>query len=64
MYDLQKQRCKFKFCVKLGKIFTETFQLFKHAYGDGSLGRSNDISDLIVIVNQLSMTRDQKGIRP
>ena len=40
MSDLREQRCNVKFCVKLGKTFTETFELLKQAYGDDSLGRT------------------------
>ena len=40
MCDFLEQRCNVKFCVKLGKTFTETFQLLKQAYGDDALGRT------------------------
>ncbi|KAJ8927971.1 hypothetical protein NQ314_019497 [Rhamnusium bicolor] len=39
MFDLREQRCNVKFCVKLGKMFTETFQLLKEAYGGVALSR-------------------------
>lgn len=35
-----KQRANIKFCFKIGKSFTETFQLMKKAYGDDCLSRS------------------------
>jgi len=35
-----KQRTNIKFCFKIGKNFTETFQLMKQVYGDDCLSRS------------------------
>jgi len=35
-----KQRANIKFCFKIGKTFTETFQLMKQVYGDDCLSRS------------------------
>lgn len=35
-----EQRANIKFCFKLGKTFTETFNLMKQVYGDDSLSRS------------------------
>lgn len=35
-----EQRVNIKFCVKLGKSATETFQLLQQAYGDESLSRT------------------------
>ena len=32
-----KQRANIKFCLKIGKTFTETFQLMKQVYGDDCL---------------------------
>ena len=34
MKDLEEQRVCAKFCFKLGKTFTETFQMLQEAYGD------------------------------
>jgi transposase len=34
MKELEEQRVCVKFCCKLGKNFTETFQLLNHAYGE------------------------------
>ena len=34
------QRANIKFCLKLGKTFTERFQLMKQVYGDNSLFRA------------------------
>ncbi|CAK9809034.1 Protein GVQW3 [Anthophora quadrimaculata] len=34
------QRCNVKFCVKLGKTFTETFALLKQAYGGDTFSRT------------------------
>nr|APL98289.1 putative DD34D transposase [Bactrocera tryoni] len=36
-----EQRANIKFCFKLGKTFTETFQMMKKVYGDQCLSRSN-----------------------
>jgi hypothetical protein len=33
MKDLEKQHVCMKFCLKLAKTFTETFQMLKQAYG-------------------------------
>jgi len=37
MKDLEEQRVCFKFCFKLGKTFTETFQMLEQAYGEDCL---------------------------
>ncbi|MGR0317612.1 hypothetical protein [Klebsiella pneumoniae] len=36
----EEQRVCVKFCVKLGKMFTETFQMLQVAFGDECLSRS------------------------
>jgi len=40
MKDLEEQRVCVKFCLKLGKTFTETFQMLQQAYGEDSLSRT------------------------
>jgi len=35
-----EQGANIKFCFKIGKTFTETFQLMKQVYGDDCLSRS------------------------
>jgi hypothetical protein len=35
-----RQRCVFKFCVKLGKSGNETFEMVRQAYGGGTLSRA------------------------
>ncbi|CAK9816610.1 Protein GVQW3 [Anthophora quadrimaculata] len=35
-----EQRANIKFCFKLGKTFTETFELIKKVYGDDCLSRT------------------------
>lgn len=40
MQDDQEQRVAIKFCVKLGKSATETFEMLKTAYREGALSRS------------------------
>jgi len=40
MKDLEEQRVCVKFCFKLGKTFTETFQMLRQAYGEDCLSRS------------------------
>ena len=39
MKDLEERVCV-KFCFKLGKTFTDTFQMFQHAYGEDCLSRT------------------------
>jgi hypothetical protein len=34
MKDLEEQHVCVKFCLKLAKTFTETFQMLKQAYGE------------------------------
>ena len=36
-----KQRANIKFCFKIGKTFTGTFQLMKKVYGDDCLSRAS-----------------------
>jgi len=40
MKDLEEQRVCDKFCFKLGKTFTETFQMLQQAYGEDCLSRT------------------------
>jgi len=40
MKDLEEQRVCVKFCFKLGKTFTETFQMLHQAYGEDCLSRT------------------------
>src|SRR5215469_8516208 len=40
MKDLEEQRVCVKFCLKLGKTFTETFQMLQQAYGEDCLSRT------------------------
>ena len=40
MKELEEQRVCVKFCCKLGKNFTETFQLLNQAYGEDCMGRT------------------------
>jgi len=35
-----EQKANIKFCFKIGKTFTETFQLMKQVYGDDCLSRT------------------------
>jgi hypothetical protein len=35
-----EQRVCIKFCVKLGKCATETFEIFREAFGEHSLSRA------------------------
>ena len=37
-----EQRVNIKFCVKLDKTATETFQLLRDAYGDEALSRERE----------------------
>jgi hypothetical protein len=36
-----EQRVNIKFCVKVGKIPTETFEMLQTVYGDEALSRSS-----------------------
>ena len=40
MKDLEEQHICVKFCFKLGKTFTETFQMLQQAYGEDCLSRT------------------------
>jgi len=40
MKDLEEQHVCVKFCFKLGKNFTETFQMLQQAYGEDCLSRT------------------------
>ena len=40
MKDLEEQRVCVKFCLKLGKPFTETFQMLQQDYGEDCLSRT------------------------
>ena len=40
MKDLEEQRVCMKFCLKLGKTFTETFQMLQQAYGKDCLSHT------------------------
>ena len=40
MKDLEEQSVCVKFCIKLGKTFTETFQMLQRAYGEDCLSRT------------------------
>jgi hypothetical protein len=37
---MMEQRVNIKFCVKMGKRVTETFQLINKAYGDNAVSRT------------------------
>jgi len=39
MKELEEQRVCVKFCCKLGKNFTETFQLLNQAYGEDCMSQ-------------------------
>jgi len=40
MKDIEEQRVCVKFCLKVGKTFTETFQMLQQAYGEECLSRT------------------------
>lgn len=40
MSELREQRYAVKFCVRLGKTATETFQMMRTAYGDYCMSRA------------------------
>jgi hypothetical protein len=39
---MMERRVNIKFCFKMGKTATETFQLIKQAYGDNALSHTRD----------------------
>jgi transposase len=41
MAEFHEQRVCVKFCVKLGKTFTETLETLKQAFGNESIGRTH-----------------------
>jgi hypothetical protein len=40
MSDFRKQRVCIRFCFKLGKTFSETFEMFKQAFWDEAISRT------------------------
>jgi len=40
MAEVDKQRVCIKFCVRLGKTGSETFEMLKHAFGDSCMSHS------------------------
>jgi len=40
MCESTEQRICIKFCFKIGKIATETYQLLRQAYGEDAMGRT------------------------
>jgi len=40
MAEVDEQRVCIKFCVRLGKMGSETFEMLKQAYGDSCMSRS------------------------
>jgi len=40
MCESTEQRICNKFCFKIGKTATETYQLFQQAYGENAMGRT------------------------
>jgi hypothetical protein len=40
MKDLEEKHVCVKFCLKLGKTFTETFQMLQQSYGEDCLSRT------------------------
>jgi len=40
MAEIDEQRVCIKFCVRLGKTGSETFEMLKHAFGDLCMSRS------------------------
>jgi len=40
MFECTEQRICIKFCFKIGKTATETYQLLQQAYGEDAMGRA------------------------
>jgi hypothetical protein len=43
MCEGTKQRICIKFCIKIGKTATETYQLLQQAYGEDAMGRTGSV---------------------
>ena len=41
MFESTEQRICIKFCFKIGKTATETYQLLQQAYGEDAMGRTH-----------------------
>jgi hypothetical protein len=41
MVDLKEQRICVKFCFKLGKTLSEAHEMFKTAFDDNAMGKTN-----------------------
>jgi hypothetical protein len=57
MTDIHEQRINIKFCFKVGKIFTETYEMMENFYGDQYMNVMNGLRDLRMIVIQHMMSR-------
>ena len=65
MKDLEEQRVCMKFCLKLGKTFTKTFQMLQQAYGEDCLSRTRCYERYQCFkVGRTSIEDDPKSGRP
>jgi hypothetical protein len=62
-----EQRISIKFCVKLGKTPTETYEILQTVYGDKALSRSvylNGLNDLKTGVRIFRMIQEAGVLHP
>ena len=69
MVEVDEQRVCIKFCVRLGKTGSETFEMVKQAFGDSCMSRSRTFEwfgrfkhgriRLLMIINQVDQARQQ-----
>ena len=69
MAEVDKQRVCIKFCVRLGKTGSETFEMLKQAFGDSCMSRSRTFEwfgrfmmaelRMLMMINQVGQARQQ-----
>ena len=65
MAEVDKQRVCIKFCVRLGKTGSETFELLKQAFGDSCMSRSRTFEWFGRLKNgRTSTDNDDRSGRP
>ena len=65
MAEVDEQRVCIKFCVKLGKTGSETFEMLKQAFGDSCMSRSRTFERFGCFKNgRTSTANDDRSDRP
>jgi len=69
MVEVDEQRVCIKFCVRLGKTGSETYEMLKQAFGDSCMSRSQIFSGLdvsrmaelrlLMVIDQVGQARQQ-----